>query len=82
MNATFHTRLDMPEDEDEIWVSKKGTIPFTPTIGMMFRPNTSDDFMAVEDVYYCGETGKLEVHLSPHAGTLDLLLSRGWSVSA
>ena len=82
MNAIFQARLDTPEDEDEVWVSKKGIIPFIPTLGMMFRPNTSDDFMAVEDVYYCGESGKLEVHLSTHAGTLDLLLSRGWHLSA
>lgn len=82
MNAIFQARLDTSEDEDEVWVSKMGAIPFIPTLGMMFRPSASDDFMAVEDVYYCGETGKLEVHLSPHAGTLDLLLSRGWHLSA
>lgn len=78
MHANFLTRLETLDDEDEVWLSKVGQVPFIPTLGIMFRPNRSDDFMTIEDVYYCGETGMLEVHLSPHAGTLDLLLSRDW----
>ena len=78
MHATFLTKLEALDNEDEVWLSKAGQVPFTPMLGIMLRPNRSDDFMTVEDVYYCGETGMLEVHLSPQVGTLDLLLSRDW----
>ena len=82
MEVTYTTQLITPEHDDmyddEIDLIKKGDIPFIPTIGMSIRPNRSDDFMVIEDVFYCAETNYLEVQLSALHGKLETMVKNGW----